>query len=527
MSFIHKQVDRFAALFKGNANSYGCHIPSKNKVKEGEKAKGKATFTKHDPVTVDTYLKHLHGEESIGIIPIDNDGNIHFAAIDVDVYPLNPAKYTNIIQRADLPLVPFRSKSGGLHLYLFFTDATPAIKAVKAVNIMRQILGLKLDTELFPKQGSLSASATGNFINIPYFKAKDTERYAYDYEGKELTLEEAMNFCYERRKSLPEINALLERVPISQGPPCLQAIYIDGGVDEGARNEFLFNCAIYLKARFKEDFPEKLHSLNSELTNPLEYTELDTTIISSHNKKDYVLKCKHSVLTEFCDKDMCKGREWGIESSSISNISCGTLTQVKSNESYYIWEINETPLYFYNVKDLMSQQKFVELCFEQLHILPRFLDKKEWAARLRRALENIVVEEAEDTDEFTSKSLWVSKVEEFLSRQQAIRPDQIMDGLVYYEPANELIHFKANKLMEFLANTTALREYTPAMHRKLMKELGARNSKLSTGGSGNATRTWAFKIKQLQEKGVFTAVRVNNVEKAAFEPLEFTGEDKF
>ena len=81
----------FTELFRGNTSVYGLHIPEKTTTK-GVKAKGQS-FTKSEPVTHELYEKHCAGTQSLGIVPIDQNNNVRFMAIDVDTYPLDPKRY--------------------------------------------------------------------------------------------------------------------------------------------------------------------------------------------------------------------------------------------------------------------------------------------------------------------------------------------------------------------------------------------------------------------------------------------------
>lgn len=527
MKSIQAHVEKFKELFRGNADAYGLHIPEKNPV-EGQKAQGKS-FTKTEPLTHEHYLEHLCGEASIGIIPIDANHNIRFGAIDVDEYPSKPEFYLRLLQRAKLPLVAFRSKSGGLHLYVFFSVDTPAAKAVPVLDKIRQLLGLASDTEIFPKQKRLLPNQTGNYINIPYFDFEKTARYAYGSDGKELSLAEALHYAYTSRTTVGELQEILDEMPLAVAPPCLQTIYMSGGADEGERNCFLFNCGVYLKARFGKEFGENLHLLNSKMLHPLEYEELDKTTIASHNRQDYTYQCGNSILKNYCDKAMCASRKFGKGGGEISDLTFEKLIQVKSTSPYYIWYVNGEEMIFYNESELMNQNKFRELCLRKLHIVPDRLTDKAWNKTLNRALEQIEVEEVESVDDLSRDSLWVNKVGEFLSRQRALRPSQLEQGLVWFDNSKGRLHFKGTKMLEFLDACPAFRDFTPAKHRTLLKEIGAKQGRVRYADmSSSIARTWYIKLEEVQKEGLFLDIETpNKVNGEKFEALNFAGEEKF
>ena len=79
---------------------------------------------------------HLDGKKRIGVFPIKDD-KVKWGCIDID--PRNYAdysskKYIDIIKNFNLPLVAIKSKSGGLHLFLFFKEWTERDKASEILD---------------------------------------------------------------------------------------------------------------------------------------------------------------------------------------------------------------------------------------------------------------------------------------------------------------------------------------------------------------------------------------------------------
>lgn len=524
MDFARDHVDLFARLFQGNQDVFGSHIPEANPV-EGEKAKGKS-WTKTEPLTFEHYLKHLHGEESIGVVPIDGNGNVRFAAIDVDVYPLDPQKYLNILKRSSLPFVGFRSKSGGLHLYCFFSVDTSAAKLLPMLQLARQLLGLKEETEIFPKQSRLLPGSKGNWINLPYFDYKGTARPAYDLDGNQLELEEGLNFCKKVQTTLKDFAGALANLPMAEAPPCLQTIFLSGGADEGERNRYLFNCATYLKARFGEDFSINLHELNSRMDHPVEFEELDRTVVSSHNKGDYSYQCSEPVLKQHCNRTLCSQRQFGKGTSAVSDLSFEQLTQVLSSTPYYKWVVNGAEMVFYSEAELMNQNKFRELCLRLLHRVPNRLKDGAWNSVLNRALENLEEQEVESDDDLSEESLWFSKVSEFFSRRKAMRPSQIEEGMVYHGE-DGVLYFKGAKLLEYLDRTKLFFSFQKSQHKTLLDQLSPRKLKMRYPEIGRSGRAWAVDIETLKTKGIVVDLQNDEELEANIDPLDFSKEEPF
>jgi hypothetical protein len=88
------------------------------------------------PVEDEDYKKHLEGSISIGIQPCNDDGEVIFGAIDVDVYKnFDIPKLLKTIQDLDIPIIPVKSKSGGFHLYVHFAHYVSASFARQFLKI--------------------------------------------------------------------------------------------------------------------------------------------------------------------------------------------------------------------------------------------------------------------------------------------------------------------------------------------------------------------------------------------------------
>ncbi len=78
------------------------------------------TLTKHKPVTLELWKDHIDGKQRIGIMP-EKDDLCRWGCIDIDPQSYkdySQKKVIDILRENQLPLVPVRSKSGGLHLFL-------------------------------------------------------------------------------------------------------------------------------------------------------------------------------------------------------------------------------------------------------------------------------------------------------------------------------------------------------------------------------------------------------------------------
>ena len=171
-------LDKFKKIFQGQDRAHGIFTTT-GEVSDKNKIKGSGKVIQ-EPITDSLWKKHLQGEgSSLGVIPINDDSQCKWGCIDVDTYPLDHVKIAKNIKSKKIPLVVFRSKSGGAHLFLFVENFIPAVAMRKKLQEFASNLGYA-SCEIFPKQIEIKVDRgdTGNFLNLPYFGGENTTRYA-------------------------------------------------------------------------------------------------------------------------------------------------------------------------------------------------------------------------------------------------------------------------------------------------------------------------------------------------------------
>ncbi len=486
-------LEIFQQLFTGNPNVYGVHIPAEETV-DGEKAKGKS-FTKRAPVTQELYYRHILGETSIGISPIWGVNKVNFAAIDIDVYPSNPLKYCKFFSRFHLPFTCFRSKSGGIHAYAFFSDAPDASDVIDTLCEVKAILSLDQKTETFPKQRKLHGDGIGNWINLPYFGGEETSRYAYDDNGKPMSFEAAMAACADKVCTLRSLKAALSKLPFSPAPPCLQTLFMSDEICEQNhnRNTYLFNVATYLKARFGDAFPEKLALVNNALQSPMTQQELERTVILSQKKGDYSYQCELPLFSGVCNKEVCSKREYGKGSDTVSNLSFGKLVQVNALPPYYKWYVNGVEMIFYSEAELRQQEKFMDYCIRHLHKCPNKLKADKWTALLNRSLEQLEMEDVPEDEQLSEETIQKSYIVDFFE-SRALTPaiGQVKLGKVYFHKEKAAYIFKAEALVDYLESVKRVKTLNIRQLHKILKSLGASAGRFLDKSANAVFRAWVF-----------------------------------
>lgn len=392
-------LDDFISLFSGNKNSFGFSSPKEDTQKADKRQP--VYQTKKQVINASYYTAHLCGSYRIGICPLNEQNMVTFAVIDIDDYNTARTKtLRKIIVQNNLPLCPFESKSGGLHLYCFFSRPLSAVRAIKFMQYWVQFLALPAKTEIFPKQTKLNDNTTGSWINIPYFAASSdiTLLDANVEVGKGQTglwkgdsdlfysLEEAVEICKSKRVDTSELDSVIENTPLFDAPPCLQHLYVHGCDEQ--RNIYLFNLAVYAKAKYDEDYKNFILEANNLLSDPLSEDEIEKTVFQSIDKLTYSYQCgKNSLLSNFCNKAVCKTRAY-TAGGFVPSMEFGEMTQITSNPPQYKWEVNGTTLTFTNEVDIIKQQAFRVLCMRNLGILPPMVKDGLWTEIVNKALAN-------------------------------------------------------------------------------------------------------------------------------------------
>ena len=390
-------VESFIEIFSGLERAHGVTYVDK-KGADGQKIKGKS-FVTREPVTTNMWLQHLQGKEpSLGIIPINDDNKCKWGCIDIDSYAgFDHKKLIDKIKELNLPLLVFRSKSGGAHVFLFTSVFVEAKLMRDKLLSISAVLGYG-GSEVFPKQVELkSQDDTGNFLNLPYFNGDRTTRYAFDKDGNAITLDVFFNL-YEDTKVIDIETIKVERPKseYSDGPPCIE-LMAQNKVREGGRDNSLFHYSVYAKSKWPNNWKGKVNVFNESFMDPpLDDISVER-IKNQHEKKEWGYKCNDQPMCSLCDKKLCKSREFGIgEEITFPNLT--DLQVVNLEEPYYYMNVDGERLYLDSAKHLTNQALFQEECVKQLRFNPKTLKTNEWKQTTNLLLKNAeITEPAEGT----------------------------------------------------------------------------------------------------------------------------------
>lgn len=368
---MDRLIERFSKLFIARENVVGKTIVPEQEIVEGKKVKGNCT-TENRSVTIEDFENHIKGKVGIGLSPLLQNNKVRWASLDIDIYSgLDivelSKKYNNI------PIFFCQSKSHGLHVYLFFKKMFPAKEVRQLLEEISCLLKLPIK-EIFPKQENIKPEQQSNWINLCYFSAHNTVRYAI-FNGIRLTLEQFVDIV--ETNLISDFNEdLLKKFTLSGAPPCLLKLFADGVV-RGYRDVFLLNLGVFLKQKYKTDWEEKLHKCNQEyLDDPLPDKELDGNIIKQLSKKDVYYQCR-SEMAQWCNKKVCGLKKYGLSTKNSPDMIIEELRKIETIPPTWELVIMEKVLKL-STEDLMNINVVRKKCLELLDIIIPQIKQKSW-----------------------------------------------------------------------------------------------------------------------------------------------------
>jgi len=186
-------VVRYRKLFRKDKNYYAFNYALEHTIdqKTGKKKYKKNPWFVENQLSVSEYFNHIKSENwnlwGMILPPTNEKNEASFGALDKDIYGDREDNKRIVKQIYDekIPLVPCSSKSGGLHLYMFFKEDVPASKIRTQLQHYNKYLKINCK-EVNPKQTKLKWNKQkkrfdpGNGILIPYMSSLEVK-------GEEIT----------------------------------------------------------------------------------------------------------------------------------------------------------------------------------------------------------------------------------------------------------------------------------------------------------------------------------------------------
>jgi len=465
-------AQRIADLFAGSETTSGTHGTPYLDDTGVKWAIKKVAKTLKLPVTIELWQQHLTGKRPLGVVPIRADSLCRWGSIDIDDYDLDLMEIVKRVELAKLPLVPCRSKSGGLHLFLFMVEWTDAAIVQGALRDIAASLGFA-GCEIFPKQTKILASQgeQGNWMIVPYFGSDYDGRIKFQYglkkTGAEMTLDEFLGIAEKKRATVEELQDLKinrpgngkrgskkrgttrePKSPFGNGPPCLQHM-AEGGFPADGRKRAIFMIGIFLKKAYPNDWKEKLEQDNQTyMKPPLPSDEIDS-VIKSLSKKDYEYTCKEQPMAGHCNSVVCRGRKFGV----------GTGGEYPVIEA--LQKLNtDPPLWFVDIpgahismttEELTNYRKFHTLCVARANppVAFKLIRDDVWMSILNDAFKNVDILEA--GPDVGIEAIFHEMLEEFLTNMtRGQRIEDLLRGAPFEDEDEGRHYFRIRDLMTFL-----------------------------------------------------------------------------
>ena len=446
-------ISKFKSIFEGLDIAYGTYQIEGQR--QDGKQNGQARVIRQPP-SDDLWERHLEGvEPSLGIIPIRRDNSCIWGCIDIDSYPLDHASIVARIRKLKLPLIVFRSKSGGAHVFMFVKTPIPAAEMQSHLRLFASYLGHS-GCEIFPKQTQLliDRGDTGNFLNLPYFGSDKGSRYAFKDNGDAATLEEFYGLYEahaigENSSINPSDYSQQEILP--NGPPCLQLL-CSQGFPEGTRNNGLFNIGVYLRKAFPDTWEDELLKANQAYMDPpLPLAEINT-LVKQLKKKDYMYRCKSSPIDAHCNKQICKTRQFGVGSANHDGPQIAALSKYASDPPLWFLDVEDQRIEL-TTEELQQQHKFQVVCMNKINVAPPTMKKGDWEGLLNGLLREMVETQAitEAPEDTSNEGRFMDLLEEFCTHMQsALDREETLMGRPWTDEEEKLTHFRLKDLEAFL-----------------------------------------------------------------------------
>jgi len=476
-------TQRLAALFEGNDTHHGTHgEPSRDPTSGSLKwvIRPTAKTLKRGPTEKD-WEQHVNGVRPLGISPIRNDNSTIWGSIDYDVYDQDIMEILVKVEQSKFPLVPCRSKSGGLHLFLFTTAPVPARKMQDVLREIAASLGLS-DSEIFPKQATLLVDRgdQGSWMIMPYFggnfDGKLQMQHGLRSNGGDIGLPEFVRIA-ERKRQTPEqmdelqVRSLTpktkrrktsgsgdkgpqpaddETVPFGDGPPCLVHMTQGDGVKQGAQNTSLFHMAIYFKKKYPDDWVEHLRrAAQIHMTPPYPTAQLNT-IIKSITKRDYQYKCKEEPMRSHCDSILCRKKRFGV--TGTGGMVVPKITSIKKlNSQPPVWFIDvEEAKIECQTEDLQRWDRMQRLLMEKLNNPFGVIPQPIWLQIIQEAMEKHV-EIIHVSQDAKVEGEFLEYLEIYLTnRQRGLKEEDLLLGRPWENEDEGRHYFQLMRLARFL-----------------------------------------------------------------------------
>lgn len=476
--------ERFLELFRGFEGAHGTYTEEEfNENKKKQEIK-KSAWTAKTPVTSKLWGHHLSGQYHLGIITITEQANCWWGAVDIDDYSVDHMAVVARLASLKVPALVCRTKSGGAHVYLFFSEPIPASVVMPKLRELSAALGYG-GSEVFPKQTEVVSEQRGfgNWLNMPYYGGDQTKSYCYGPNGRGLSTEQFVAAAERSRLSPPQFQKMQLTLSVDgweDCPPCLEHL-AGAGVEQGVQNNALFSFGVLAKKMDSENWESTLRKWNEEFFRPPHPLDRIGSVIASLRKRDYNYKCKDAPCVNHCNMALCRTREFGIGPGGGADIIDSVSVVATEPPTFYVL-LKMGSTVECNSEQMLNPRAFQKCALEQTRMVFPQYKMDTWLPQVQRAIENATTISV--PSEVGVSGQLIELVERFCTDMHAATDkDGLLLGKPWHDEDTGKVWFRLRDLAEFL-DRNKFRELTRSQVTERIKKMGGASDFFNLRGRG-------------------------------------------
>jgi hypothetical protein len=505
-------VSRFMALYRGHDRMHGTHGSTNFNADKGKNEIGRTARTLREPPTRELWIEHLEGRRPLGIAPVmdppegESECHVVWGCVDVDEYAMPAGFHEDLSKRLtkmQIPLTVVRTKSGGAHLMLFLAEPERSSVVQAYLRSVASALGFG-GSEIFPKQTRLQSDEFASWLNMPYFGADKSDRYAIGASGRGLTMVEFLTAAESRvqqvcpkpvsgtqvakaaRRGTPRSSAtraLSTGGDFETGPPCLEML-VAQGFPAGERNNGLVALATFAKLKYGDDWEEKVHEWNEKYMDPPKEAQEVKDVIKQVRKHDYNYRCNDVPLVGFCNSRACRSRKHGVAATRNGEGGWTEVANLRFTEHtnrIFFLDVDDVTIQV-NAEVLPRLDRMKVAALEQgAKLFPITWKQADWDVKLQGLMQNAVIVpvplDVSVLGEF--KAL----LEDFVDAdvKSASAATDIVRGRPWFDREARRHVFTMKMLLRY-AKEQRFRESNPTIYQEWIRQLSGGRDQLEIGG---------------------------------------------
>jgi hypothetical protein len=429
----------------------------------------------------DQWSDHLSGVRLLGQGVLCDDNKVWYACLDIDIYEIDYLEEMNKIRKSGLPLVVFRTKSGGLRIVVLFSEAIEAELVISRMRRVAASLGYA-GCEIFPKQTSLIVEKDDcpSWIYVPFGGTHEmfSEQGCMTDNGNLMELADAVQHMKDMRISKSKFMEMFAAEDAAKtngktngkkhpkgawvqeesyevtlntmfcdGPPCLWTI-VHMKCRE-MQNNFLLNVLGFLKKKYPENWDKALEWVNYNVLQPVGDRERLHEMISRLRSQQYEYQCHDQPICAHCNPHACRRMPYGVGTSGngVDHFELG-LTIIERVPAIIIANFGDTRIEM-NSHDILNQQKYRERCMDHSITPPMPRKKEEWDRMVMHCFD--VAPRIPPSQIMRTNAAEIEFLSQWLSIlvPNFMRVGEKSDDIARVNTEEKRIYFKPKKLMRY------------------------------------------------------------------------------